>query len=45
MIHIADYYSWKIMDENYEVKLSGEIWDNYKISEVKCEEVISELIR
>lgn len=44
MIHIADYYSWRIVDRNYEPKLYREVLDNYKISEAKCEEVILELI-
>jgi len=45
MIHIADYYSWKMIDKNYEVKLYREVLDDYKISEEKCEGVISELIK
>lgn len=45
MIHIADYYSWNMIDRNCELNFYRKVLDNYKISEVKCEEVISELIK
>lgn len=45
MIHIADYYSWKIIDRKYETKLYREVFDIYEISEEKCEQIIADIIK
>lgn len=41
MVHLADYYSWQIVDSKYAPKVCKEVFELYKISEKDCEEIIS----
>ncbi|NRY63737.1 HDOD domain-containing protein [Clostridium beijerinckii] len=44
MIYIADYYSWHIINPNYKPKLYLEVFDNYGISEERCEQIVKNLV-
>ncbi|ADL52251.1 HDOD domain-containing protein [Clostridium cellulovorans] len=39
MVHIADYYAWKIMDTKYTPMLHREVFEYLEISEIECESI------
>lgn len=45
MIHIADYFSWQIVDPNYKPKLYKEVFDLYNISEEACKDIVANLVK
>lgn len=44
MIHIADHYSWQIINPSYKPALNIQVLQSYGIAEEKCEQIVKNLM-
>ena len=44
MIHIADYYSWKMIDNDFKPKLNMSVMEKYNVREEECDRIIVKIM-